>query len=169
MKEKMLLNVLYELINNSRQSDRTIAEKRGISQPTVTRARIALENKKYINGYTAIPSFPKIGYELIAISFVKTKSSLPLKERLEAIEEGGKWTREQPNIVFAAMCNGMGATGVMISFHKSYSDYAEFMKAYKSKWNKLVTFMESVMIHMNEEQLIKPLTFASLIEPSKNG
>jgi DNA-binding Lrp family transcriptional regulator len=168
MKEKMLLNVLYELMKNSRQSDRTIAEKLNVSQPTVTRARIALEKNNYINGYTAIPSFPKIGYELIVISFVKTKTSLPLKERLEAIEEGRKWNQEQPNIVFSAMCNGMGANGMMISFHKSYSDYVEFMKAYKSKWNKVVTFMESIMIHMSDEQLIKPLTFASLIEPSKN-
>ena len=168
MKEKLLLNVLYELISNSRQSDRTIAEKLNVSQPTVTRARMALEKNNYINGYTAVPSFPKIGYELIAISFVKTKTSLSLKERLEAIEEGKKWIQEQPNIVFSAMCNGMGADGMTISFHKSYSDYVEFMKAYKSKWNKVVTFMESVMIHMSEEQLIKPLTFASLIQPSKN-
>jgi len=168
VKEKQLLSVLYTLMQNARQSDRTIAEKLGISQPTVTRARIALEKQHYINGYTAIPSFPKIGYELIAISFVKTKTSLPLKERLEAIEEGRKWNQEQPNIVFSAMCSGMGATGVMISFHKSYSDYVGFMRAYKSRWNKAVTFMESVMIHMSEEQLIKPLTFASLIEPSKN-
>jgi hypothetical protein len=100
---------------------------------------------------------------------VKTKTSLPLKERLEAIEEGGKWTREQPNIVFSAMCTGMGTTGVMISFHKSYSDYVEFMKVYKDKWNKVVTFMEPIMIHMSDEQLIKPLMFASLIEPNKNG
>jgi DNA-binding Lrp family transcriptional regulator len=68
MKEKLLLNVLRELMKNSRQSDRTIAERLGISQPTVTRARITLEKKNYINRYTAIPSFPKIGYELIAIS-----------------------------------------------------------------------------------------------------
>jgi DNA-binding Lrp family transcriptional regulator len=46
-------------MQNARQSDRTIAEKLGISQPTVTRARIALEKKNYIDEYTAILSFQK--------------------------------------------------------------------------------------------------------------
>jgi hypothetical protein len=100
---------------------------------------------------------------------VKTKTTFPLKERLEVIEEGRKWNQYQPNIVFSAIYNSMGTSGVMISFHKSYSDYVEFMKTYKNKWNKVVIFMGSIMIYMSEEQLRKPLTFASLIESSKSS
>lgn len=169
MKEEQLLEVLCELMKNARQSDRAIAGKLHVSQPTVTRARTTLEKKHYINGYTAIPSFPKIGYELIAITFVKTRTGISSKERQEAVAEGRKWTQEQPNIVFAAICNGMGANGVMMSFHKSYSDYVEFMKTYKSQWNNVVTFQESIMIYMNEDQLIKPLMFASLIGDVKSS
>lgn len=167
MKEKQLLTVLHELMKNARQSDRAIVEKLNVSQPTVTRARAQLE-KEYINGYTAIPSFPKIGYELIAITFVKTTPGLPNKEGTEAIAKARKWIQAQSNVVFAAMCTGMGVNGIMLSFHKNYSDYVEFMRNYKTEWGTVVSFPESIMIYMSEDQLIKPLTFAALIEPSKD-
>jgi DNA-binding Lrp family transcriptional regulator len=167
MKEKQLLTVLYELMKNARQSDRSIAEKLGVSQPTVTRARAQLE-KEYINGYTAIPSFPKIGYELIAITFMKVLPELSTEERINAMSEGRKWAQAQPRVVFAAICTGMGMNGVMLSFHESYSDYVEFMRKYKTEWGNRLSFPESIMIYMNEDQLMKPLTLASLIEPTKD-
>jgi len=163
MREELLLKVLRELMKNARQSDRTIAEKLEVSQPTVTRARINLE-KNYIITYTAIPSFPKIGYELIAITLVKTLASLSPEERRREGEKGRQWTLKQPNVVFACQCGGMGFTGLMISFHKNYSDYVEFMRKCKTEWSKAVTFQEPIMIHMDEKELIKPLSFASLIE-----
>jgi len=55
----------------------------------------------------------------------------------------------------------------MISFHKNYSDYVEFMRKCKNEWSDAVTLQEPVMIHMRERQLIKPLSFASLIEIEK--
>jgi len=167
MKESLLMKVLYELMKNARQSDRAIAEKLQVSQPTVTRARTYLE-KNYISEYTAIPSFPKIGYEIIAITFVKTNLSLSPEERMKAGKKGRQWTLSQPNVVFAAQCNGMGFTGLMISFHKNYSDYVDFMKKCRNEWSGAVTFQESIMIHMREEQMIKPLVFASLIETERN-
>jgi len=102
LKEELLLKVLKELIINARQSDRVIAQKLQVSQPTVTRARINLE-KGYINGYTAIPSFPKIGYELIALTFVKTLSSLSREERRRAGEKGknGYWS----NLTSSSLAN----------------------------------------------------------------
>ncbi|MGQ9565274.1 MAG: hypothetical protein ACUVT5_01840 [Candidatus Bathyarchaeales archaeon] len=166
MKEELLLKVLKELMINARQSDRVIAQKLRVSQPTVTRARIILE-KGYINCYTAIPSFTKIGYELFALTFVKTFTSLSREERRRAGERGRKWILEQPNVIFACQCSGLGFTGLMISFHKNYSDYVEFMRKCKSEWSGAVTFQEPIIIHMRERQLIKPLSFASLIETEK--
>jgi DNA-binding Lrp family transcriptional regulator len=166
MKEEQLFKVLRELMKNARQSDRAIAEKLNVSQPTVTRARTTLE-KGYINGYTAIPSFPKIGYELIAITLVKVKKSLPLKEQQEVMDKGRKWAQENPNVVFAAICSGMGMNGLMMSFHRNYGEYVEFMKKYRSEWTDIIAFQESVMIHMSDDQLVKPLVFAGLIEGQK--
>jgi DNA-binding Lrp family transcriptional regulator len=154
-------------MKNARQSDHAIAEKLNVSQPTVTRARAVLE-KEYVNGYTAIPSFPKLGYELIAVTFIKVLPGLSTEKSIEAIAKGRKWVQTQPNVVFAAICTGMGMNGMMLSFHKSYPDYVEFMRKYKTEWGDRLLFPESIMIYMSEDQLIKPLTFASLIEPNKD-
>jgi DNA-binding Lrp family transcriptional regulator len=52
--------ILWELVKNSRRSDRELARILGISQPTVTRRRTVLE-KEVIDGYTAIPRWDKLG------------------------------------------------------------------------------------------------------------
>ncbi len=48
--------ILYELMKNSKVSDRQLAKKIGVSQPTIIRRRSRLE-KEVINGYTAIPKW----------------------------------------------------------------------------------------------------------------
>ena len=56
--------LLWELLKNSRRSDRELAKALGTSQPTVTRRRVNIE-KNFIDGYTAIPKWEKIGFELL--------------------------------------------------------------------------------------------------------
>jgi DNA-binding Lrp family transcriptional regulator len=56
--------LLSELIKNSRRSDRELAKAIGVSQPTITRRRALIE-KELIDGYTAIPKWEKLGYELL--------------------------------------------------------------------------------------------------------
>lgn len=52
--------LLYELMKNSRRSDRELAKVLGISQPTVSRRRIALEKnfiddiRRYQNGKKSV-------------------------------------------------------------------------------------------------------------------
>jgi DNA-binding Lrp family transcriptional regulator len=60
--KKVELKVLSGLIKNSKISDRELAKTIGVSQPTVTRARTRLEKNGYIQEYTAIPNFAKLGY-----------------------------------------------------------------------------------------------------------
>jgi len=62
--------LLWELLKNSRRSDRELAKALRVSQPTVTRRRANIE-KKFIDGYTAIPKWEKIGFEIVAFTFVK--------------------------------------------------------------------------------------------------
>ena len=75
--------ILFALMKNSKISDRQLAKTIGVSQPTVTRRRARLE-KEAIDGYTAIPKWAKIGYEILAITFVNSSYSLGLKENYEA-------------------------------------------------------------------------------------
>ncbi|MGB9135149.1 MAG: Lrp/AsnC family transcriptional regulator, partial [Candidatus Bathyarchaeia archaeon] len=52
--------ILYELMRNSKTSDRQLAKRIGVSQPTITRRRASLE-KELIDGYTAVPKWDKFG------------------------------------------------------------------------------------------------------------
>ncbi len=56
--------ILFELMKDSHRSDRQLAKALGVSQPTVTRRRAMLE-ENYIEGYTVIPKFGQIGFEII--------------------------------------------------------------------------------------------------------
>ena len=64
--------ILFELMKDSHRSDRQLAKALGVSQPTVTRRRAMLE-ENFIDGYTVIPKFGQIGYQIAAITFLKSK------------------------------------------------------------------------------------------------
>jgi DNA-binding Lrp family transcriptional regulator len=64
------LEIMRELLKNSRTSDRGLAKILGISQPTVTRRRTNIE-RNLIDGYTAVPRLHKVGVEIVAFTFVK--------------------------------------------------------------------------------------------------
>ena len=64
------LRLLSELVKDSLRSDRELAKAVGVSQPTVTRMRARLEKEKVIKEYTMIPDFHKLGFEILAITFL---------------------------------------------------------------------------------------------------
>jgi DNA-binding Lrp family transcriptional regulator len=69
------IELISELSKNAKKSDRDIAKSLNISQPTVTRMRKRLEDKKYITEYTTILDLSKLGFEIISFIFFKTKKS----------------------------------------------------------------------------------------------
>src|SRR5512136_1555765 len=64
--------LLFELMKDSHRSDRQLAKALGVSQPTVTRRRAMLE-ENFIEGYTVIPKFGQIGFEIAAFTYLKSK------------------------------------------------------------------------------------------------
>ena len=72
MKHEKLVKLLFELIKNSKRSDRDLAKTLNISQPTVTRLRKTLE-KEAIEQYTVIPDLSYMGFEIVALTFARTK------------------------------------------------------------------------------------------------
>lgn len=115
--------LLYELIKNSRRSDRDLAKVLGFSQPTVTRTRSKLEDEKYILQYTALPDFTKLGFELIAFTFAQlvpdeTKRDVQVPKQLE----------KDPRVVFVADGDGLDGKNLMVAtMHKNYTDYSDFV------------------------------------------
>ena len=108
MKQEKLIKLLFELIKNSKRSDRDLAKILGISQPTVTRLRKVLE-REAIKQYTIIPNLSYFGFDIVAFIFSRTKELVhPLWDK------GKEWAKEQPNIVFVSTGQGMEADALLI-------------------------------------------------------
>jgi DNA-binding Lrp family transcriptional regulator len=156
--------LLSELIRNSRRSDRELAKVLHVSQPTVTRRRALIE-KELIDSYTAIPRWEKLGYELFAITFVKIKAVIASKERYsETRKKGLEWVMKQPSIIMSGACRGMGVDSFMISIHKSYKDYDEFLRSHRLELGNFVEDVQSILVNLRGGEIMKPLDFRHLFE-----
>jgi len=148
--------LLWELLKNSRRSDRELAKALGTSQPTVTRRRANIE-KNFIDGYTAIPKWEKIGFEIVAFTFVKHNIKYAKPEvREAAFRKVEEWMMKQPNVVFAIEGQGMGWDGICVSFHKSYSDFTEFMKKHNSELSDVLIDSQSFISNIEPTTIRKP-------------
>jgi DNA-binding Lrp family transcriptional regulator len=156
--------LLWELMKDSRRSDRQLARVLGTSQPTVTRRRANLE-KSFLEGYTAIPKWEKIGFELVAFSFVKHKIKYAKPDvREAAFRKVEEWMMKQPNVILATDGQGMGWDGVFVSFHKSYSDFAEFMRKHNSELSDLLIDSQSFIADISPTTIRKPFHLKYLAE-----
>ena len=156
--KKTMEKLLLELLRDSKRSDRKIAKILGVSQPTITRMRKRLVDERVIREFTVIPDLVKMGYEIMAISFVKTKGAVT-----EVDEETLKWMMKFPNIIFVANAEGMGKNGVMISLHKNYTEYSRFVREQKLYWGKDIEDYETVLVSL-KGIIAKPLSFRYLAE-----
>jgi len=156
--------ILSELLKNSKISDRKLAKKIGVSQPTVTRRRARLE-KDVIDGYTVIPKWEKLGYQILAFTFAKTKQTLGLKGKYTvARERGTKWLMNHANVIMGSGCRGMGVNGFMISVHKSYSDLDNFLSEQKRELGDMFTDIQTILVNLGGNQILKPLHLKYLAE-----
>jgi DNA-binding Lrp family transcriptional regulator len=154
--------LLYELMMNSRRSDRELARVLKISQPTVSRRRTELE-KNLIDGHTAIPKWKKLGYEIFAITLFKIKAEIASeKRRNDTRERGLNWLMDQPNIIMAGGCRGSGFDSFMISMHRSYTDYDEFMGKHRLELGDTMDSVQSTLVNLYGEEVLKPLSLTYL-------
>ena len=148
--------LLFELMQNSHRSDRQLAKALGVSQPTVTRRRAMLEENS-IEGYTVIPKFGQIGFEIAAFTFLKSKLKQKKgKEKDEALKQLKDWYMKQPNVVLVLGGNGMGWDTVLVSLHKSYSDFAEFTRTHDSELSDWITESQTFHADLKPGVVIKP-------------
>ena len=123
------LKLLFEMIKNSHRSDRELAKSLGVSQPTVTRKRAILEKEGYTKEYTIVPNFVKLGYDFLAVTFLSFAEDRP-----ELFDKAREWTKSQPSVLFAADGGGFGMNSIMVSVHKSYSDYSRLLTKLRQDW-----------------------------------
>jgi DNA-binding Lrp family transcriptional regulator len=129
------LELISELMKNSRRSDRELAKVLKVSQPTVSRTMDRIKKRGLIREFTIIPDFQKLGYQLVAFILIRTKSGLTTEELEEARKTSLKDMREKspPEIVLFERGLGGGYTSIIVSFHHNYTEYSrlkERMKEY---------------------------------------
>jgi len=161
MKEEKLLMLLKALLRNSKRSDRELAKAVKASQPTVTRNRKILG--KYIRSYTIVPEFSKIGYEIAAFTFSKART-YNKKETEAKLEMAKKWVMDHPNIIFASDGEGLGKDAMMVSVHKNYSKYADFMREFSVDFADFISDSQSFIVSLKTGLLLKPLDLTYLAD-----
>ena len=158
MKERMK-KLLSEFLKDSKRSDRELAKFLGVSQPTITRTRHRLIEEGVVREFTVIPDFTKMGYEIMAISCVKVRVLMMTELR----KKTEKWMNKYPNVIFSSMAEGMGKNAVIISLHKNYTDYSNFLADFRLEWRDYVQESNSMLITL-EERAVKPLSLKYLAE-----
>jgi DNA-binding Lrp family transcriptional regulator len=154
--------LLFELMKDSHRSDRRLAKSLGVSQPTVTRRRAILE-KNFIEGYTIIPKFGKIGFEIAAFTFLKSRLNQKTKqEKEEAVKKMKDWYMKQQNVVLVQEGRGMGWDAVCVSLHESFSDFVDFVRAQDSELADLIIESQTFHAVLNPEVTIKPFNLKYL-------
>ena len=145
MKPQKLLRLVSEMLKNSKKSDRELAGILGVSQPTVSRTRARIE-KEYIKTYTIIPDFQKLGYKIMAFTFGKTKLYSGEDKTVEIAQKSKEWVAKRPNVIFGSGGEGLGKDIVLMSFHKDYSAYAEFMRSFGMDLGHFMDNFESFLV-----------------------
>ena len=149
MKPRKLLRLVSEMLKNSKKSDRELAGILGVSQPTVSRTRAKIE-KEYINTYTIIPDFEKLGYQIMAFTLAKKASGTEVAAEMAKAKE---WVDKHPNVIFGAEGEGLGKDLVLMSFHKNYSAYVEFMRSLAMDWGTSLDNFESFLVSIGSGKL----------------
>jgi len=159
------LKILSELMKNSRISDRKLARQLGISQPTVSRIRNRLEKEGYIKEYTFIPNFTKLGYNLMALTFVRRASEYAKQDVTTLFQEAQKMARKTGfDTVMAVRGMGFGYDAVIISFHESYSAFQERLKEIKQFPYIDLEQITSFLVDLNDKAQYRSLTFSQLAD-----
>ena len=159
------LRLISELMKDSHVSDRKLAKRLGTSQPTVSRLRSRLEEEGYIKEYTIIPDFNKLGYKIMALTFVRLKTTITSKVVEEARKVAAESLKTGPyEIVMLERGIGCASHGVVISYHRNYTSYKKLRK-----WLEQFAFLDidridSFLIDLNDKVRYRPLTFKALAQ-----
>ena len=164
MSKERMMDLLHELIKNSKRSDRDLAKILDVSQPTVTRMRRKLERTGHVLEYTVIPDLTKLGYEIMAFTFMNIirydeKTGEPFRK---LAEKAHKWALENPKIILGAAGDGLdGKNCMMISLHRDFTDYYRFISEFRGKWSSHMRNIETFLVSL-KATMIKPFSFRYL-------
>ena len=156
MPKQKMIDILYELMKNSKRSDREIAKAVKVSQPTITRMRRNLEKFGYIREYTVIPELEKIGFEIVALNFLSANLT---SEQMKEIQD---WLLKNSKILFTTFGEGLGGkTLLLVSVHKDFTDFSAFSRELKGLFGLKVSSAESFLFSLKKD-VVKHFSFKNL-------
>jgi DNA-binding Lrp family transcriptional regulator len=157
--------ICSELLKNSKNSDRELARKLGVSQPTITRRRAKLERTRVIKEYTFIPDFPKLGYHILAITFLKYSPDIDMKQIQEIRKKAQVLVKDAPmEMVMAERGIGLDYDGMVMSYHTDYNEFVKFRDVIRGMAPTKVQKLDSFVINLDDEARYQPLTFSTFAE-----
>jgi hypothetical protein len=114
-----------------------------------------LVREGWIRQFTVVPGFVKLGFRILVLSFFRSRLSV------DSVEGGDSGLLSKPEVVFAAECNGMGMDSVVVSLHRSYSDYVDFVRELQLEGGTDVKMADSVIMSL-EGSVLKPFNLKDL-------
>jgi len=159
-----MIQLLQELVKNSKRSDRDLAKILRVSQPTLTRMRKRLERDNYILDYTAIPNMTKLGFEIVAFIFLSIDRFDPKTGELDIAvgERAHKWVSHNSKILFAAGGEGLhGSNCMMISVHRDFTDFTDFISAFRDQFATRVKSLDTFLVSL-KAKMPKQFSFRNL-------
>ena len=79
----------------------------------------------------------------------------------ERVEKAKNFLSRYPNVIFASSGEGLGKGRMMVTLHKNYSDYSEFIRQARMEWAGLVD-LESFIISLSGDIAPFPLSFRNI-------
>ena len=141
-----------------------MAKAMGSSQPTVTRARTKLEREGYIREFTMIPDFCKLGYEIMALTFVNSELGFTREEIEKTREAIREKIRETPlDLIMVERGKGMKFDGVIISLHKTYESFNKLRDRFR-QYPFMQPNIDSFLTSLHDENRYLPLTLKMLAD-----
>lgn len=148
MSKQKIINSLYELVKNSKRSDRELAKIVGVSQPTITRMRKNLEKSGNIREYTIMPALEKLGFEIIALKFLLTSIK---REKTREIHE---WILENPKILFSSLGEDLnGKMFLAVSIHKNFIEFSAFTRELRSSFELETASLENFPVSLKTDNI----------------
>jgi DNA-binding Lrp family transcriptional regulator len=162
------LELIAELMKNSRRSDRELARILKVSQPTVSRLISRLEKEGVIKEYTMIPNFCKLGFNIMSLIMLKLKpiSTEELNEQHRAASELDNQEHRPFIMIMRGM--GLGKNLAILAFHKDYGDYATYIHDMKNAANSTMKAyidlqeIESFLVDLNDKNHYQSITFSNI-------
>jgi DNA-binding transcriptional ArsR family regulator len=140
-----------------------LAKAIGASQPTVSRLIKKFEEEGYVQEYTMIPNFRKLGYEILALSFVKFSRMYSPEEVQTTKKAASRLFNEGPSEIFMIeRGKGIGCQGVFISFHRNYSAYVEFEEWIRKTISSDISDIQTFLVNLNDHVRYRPMSFFTI-------